>query len=189
MNEAWQAAALTAATLLAWLRLLALDGHLARAEPKTVRYHILHAAARADPRRPPASPEDPGQLALGRRHRDRLGPDHRPSARPLTSTTPSLRSRKEHLGPWTPATRPASRVRSSVDAPEPRGMRPELRPARPVPNGFQECPWFTARRRCYLRCRYSGMVCQQDHPAYIPRILRPVRALTSVSTSREASDW
>jgi Transposase DDE domain group 1 len=46
MNKAWQAAALTAATLLAWLRLLALDGDLARAEPKTLRYRILHAAAR-----------------------------------------------------------------------------------------------------------------------------------------------
>jgi len=46
MNKAWQAAALTAATLLAWLRLLALDGALARAEPKTLRYRILHAAAR-----------------------------------------------------------------------------------------------------------------------------------------------
>ena len=40
------AAALTAATLLAWLRLLGLDGHLAKAEPKTLRYRILHAAAR-----------------------------------------------------------------------------------------------------------------------------------------------
>jgi hypothetical protein len=46
MNKAWQAAALTAATLLAWLRLIALDGSLAKAEPKTVRYRILHAAAR-----------------------------------------------------------------------------------------------------------------------------------------------
>jgi hypothetical protein len=46
MNKAWQAAALTAATLLAWLKLLALDGHLARAEPKTLRYRILHAAGR-----------------------------------------------------------------------------------------------------------------------------------------------
>jgi hypothetical protein len=46
MNKAWQAAALTAATLLAWLRLLALDGPLARAEPKTLRYRILHAAGR-----------------------------------------------------------------------------------------------------------------------------------------------
>ena len=46
MNKAWFAAALIAATLLAWLRLLALDGSLARAEPKTLRYKILHAAAR-----------------------------------------------------------------------------------------------------------------------------------------------
>ena len=46
MNKAWQAAALTAATLLAWLRLLALDGALAKAEPKTLRYRTLHAAAR-----------------------------------------------------------------------------------------------------------------------------------------------
>jgi hypothetical protein len=46
MNKAWQAAALTAATLLAWLKLLALDGALARAEPKTLRYRLLHTAAR-----------------------------------------------------------------------------------------------------------------------------------------------
>ncbi len=46
MNKAWFSAALIAATLLAWLRLLALDGALARAEPKTLRYKILHAAAR-----------------------------------------------------------------------------------------------------------------------------------------------
>jgi hypothetical protein len=32
--------------LLAWLKLLALDGPLARAEPKTLRYRILDAAAR-----------------------------------------------------------------------------------------------------------------------------------------------
>ena len=38
MNKAWFHAALIAATLLAWLRLLALDGPLARAEPKTLRY-------------------------------------------------------------------------------------------------------------------------------------------------------
>jgi hypothetical protein len=46
MNKAWQAAALAAATLLAWLRLLALDGHLAHAGPKALRYRILHAARR-----------------------------------------------------------------------------------------------------------------------------------------------
>jgi hypothetical protein len=46
INNAWMTAALAAATLLAWLRLLALDGDLAKAEPKTLRYRILHTAAR-----------------------------------------------------------------------------------------------------------------------------------------------
>jgi Transposase DDE domain group 1 len=46
LNKAWFTTALIAATLLAWLRLLALDGDLARAEPKTLRYKILHTAAR-----------------------------------------------------------------------------------------------------------------------------------------------
>jgi len=45
-NEAWLSVAMTGAILLAWLKLLALDGDLARAEPKTLRYKILHAAAR-----------------------------------------------------------------------------------------------------------------------------------------------
>jgi len=46
INAAWLAASLIAATLLAWLRHLALDGDLAKAEPKTLRYRILHAAGR-----------------------------------------------------------------------------------------------------------------------------------------------
>jgi hypothetical protein len=46
INAAWLTAAMTAQILLAWLRLLALDGDLARAEPKTLRYRILHTAAR-----------------------------------------------------------------------------------------------------------------------------------------------
>jgi hypothetical protein len=46
INSAWLAASLIAATLLAWLKLLALDGNLAKAEPKTLRYRVLHAAAR-----------------------------------------------------------------------------------------------------------------------------------------------
>jgi Transposase DDE domain group 1 len=37
---------MTACILLAWLKLLALDGGLAKAEPKTLRYRVLHAAAR-----------------------------------------------------------------------------------------------------------------------------------------------
>jgi hypothetical protein len=46
LNKAWFAAALIAAALISWLRLIALDGDLARAEPKTLRYKVFHAAAR-----------------------------------------------------------------------------------------------------------------------------------------------
>lgn len=46
INTVWLTAAMTGAVLLAWLKLLALDGQLAKAEPKTLRYRILHAAAR-----------------------------------------------------------------------------------------------------------------------------------------------
>jgi hypothetical protein len=46
VNQAWLTAAMTAQILLAWLKLLALDGDLAKAEPATLRYRILHAAAR-----------------------------------------------------------------------------------------------------------------------------------------------
>ena len=46
INQAWLTAAMTAQILLAWLKLLALDGDLAKAEPKTLRYKVLHAAAR-----------------------------------------------------------------------------------------------------------------------------------------------
>ncbi|MGH3548471.1 MAG: transposase [Pseudonocardiaceae bacterium] len=35
-----------ACDLLAWLRLLALTGDLAKAEPKTLRFQLLHTAAR-----------------------------------------------------------------------------------------------------------------------------------------------
>jgi hypothetical protein len=46
LNRAWCIAAAIAADLLAWLRLLCLHGDLAKAEPKTLRYRLLHTAAR-----------------------------------------------------------------------------------------------------------------------------------------------
>ena len=46
INSAWLAAVLIAASLLSWLRLIALDGALARAEPKILRSRILHAAGK-----------------------------------------------------------------------------------------------------------------------------------------------
>jgi hypothetical protein len=38
VNAVWVTAVMTGQILLAWLKLLALDGDLARAEPKTMRY-------------------------------------------------------------------------------------------------------------------------------------------------------
>jgi Transposase DDE domain group 1 len=46
INAAWCLVAALACDLLAWLALLALDGDLAKAEPKTIRYRLLHTAAR-----------------------------------------------------------------------------------------------------------------------------------------------
>jgi hypothetical protein len=46
INRAWCLAATIATDLLCWLRLLCLNGPLAKAEPKTLRYRLLHTAAR-----------------------------------------------------------------------------------------------------------------------------------------------
>ncbi|MBS2966508.1 IS1380 family transposase [Actinocrinis puniceicyclus] len=46
INAAWLELALTGIDLLAWTQTLLLDGDLAKAEPKTLRYRLLHAAAR-----------------------------------------------------------------------------------------------------------------------------------------------
>jgi len=45
-NQAWVAATVVASCLLAWTQLVCLDGDLAVAEPKTLRYRLLHVAAR-----------------------------------------------------------------------------------------------------------------------------------------------
>jgi Transposase DDE domain group 1 len=46
MNSAWLGVSLIAAALLSWLRLIALDGDLAKAEPKTLRHRVLHTAGK-----------------------------------------------------------------------------------------------------------------------------------------------
>ncbi|HEX6969950.1 MAG TPA: IS1380 family transposase [Micromonosporaceae bacterium] len=46
INQAWLELALTGIDLLAWLRTLLLDGEHALAEPKKLRYRLLHVAAR-----------------------------------------------------------------------------------------------------------------------------------------------
>jgi hypothetical protein len=46
INRAWCVAATIACDLLCWLRLLCLEGSLAKAEPKTLCHRLLHTAAR-----------------------------------------------------------------------------------------------------------------------------------------------
>jgi hypothetical protein len=46
INQAWLELALTGIDLLAWTQMLLLDGDLAAAEPKKLRYRLLHVAAR-----------------------------------------------------------------------------------------------------------------------------------------------
>ena len=46
INQAWLTVVMLAVDLIAWTQHLLLDGHLAKAEPKTLRYRLLHVAAR-----------------------------------------------------------------------------------------------------------------------------------------------
>jgi hypothetical protein len=45
-NEVWLELVLIAQDLIAWAQTLVLDGELARAEPKRLRYRLLHVAGR-----------------------------------------------------------------------------------------------------------------------------------------------
>ena len=45
-NQAWLDLVMAGAGLLCWLRVVCLDGELSRAEPKTLRYRLLHVGAR-----------------------------------------------------------------------------------------------------------------------------------------------
>ena len=108
MNSAWLAVSLIAAALLSWLRLIALDGDLARAEPKTLRYRVLHAAGklvRGGRRRRLKIPASwPWAEAIA----TACTPDHRLAAGTLTSEKPNLRHRRSNpWGLWNP--RPPAR--------------------------------------------------------------------------------
>jgi hypothetical protein len=46
INQAWLTVVMLAVDLVAWIQRLLLDGELAKAEPKTLRYRLLHVAAR-----------------------------------------------------------------------------------------------------------------------------------------------
>jgi hypothetical protein len=105
INKAWPGAALMAAALLAWLRLIALDGTLARAEPKTLRYRVLHAGARLT---------RGGRRRILKRSRP-AGPGPRPSSLPGSASRPSQRP-ADQQGP-VPATRKGTKGAGGTPAP------------------------------------------------------------------------
>ena len=113
VNTAWCQAASIACDLLAWLRLLALDGDLATAEPKTLRYRILHAAGRIVKGQRRRLPEHPAIMALGTGHRRRVHPDPRP-APAMTRAVPPPATQE---GTARPAVEPAPTRRDSRAAP------------------------------------------------------------------------
>ena len=80
INTAWLTAVALAIDLLCWMRLLLLDGPLAKAQPTTLRYRLLHAAARLVRRSRYLILRIPRKLALGqgfrRRGQPRPGSSH-----------------------------------------------------------------------------------------------------------------
>src|SRR2546430_3709468 len=118
VNKAWCAAVCIAVDLIAWFRLYALTGALAKAEPKTLRYRLLHTPARlVHARRYPwlrLPPTWPLGNTIG--HRDRHHPPPA-DARHLTTIPPAPTSRttketthrrRDSRPPATPDTYPPS---------------------------------------------------------------------------------
>ena len=93
-NSAWRQFAALACTLNAWLRHLALDGDLAKAEPKGLRYRLLGAPARHIVHaRHRTLLIPPGwtwaaDLATGWERLQALHPSERPTPPPLPTDTP-----------------------------------------------------------------------------------------------------
>jgi hypothetical protein len=77
INAVWLELALTGIDLLAWTRMMLLNGELARAEPKALRYRLLHVPAR---------------LTRGQRRTFLRLPEHWPWARALARAFTALRA-------------------------------------------------------------------------------------------------
>jgi hypothetical protein len=91
INQAWCTAAALACDLIAWLQILALDGDLAAAEPKRLRYRMLHTAARLVRGQRRRWLRIPLHLALGRPDHHSVHPDRGHPRTRLTSSVPTRR--------------------------------------------------------------------------------------------------
>jgi Transposase DDE domain group 1 len=115
LNEVWLEIVTLAHDLIVWTQALLLDGELAKAEPKRMRYRLLHVAGRlASPAVAPSStstttgpgsPSSPPRSASSKRSKpppaDHHPPDpHHPAAPTATATTTAARNK--------PTSRPAA---------------------------------------------------------------------------------
>jgi hypothetical protein len=169
VNTAWLTAAMIACILLAWLKLLALDDDLAKAEPKTMRSRPARRGP-AGTRRPAAAPENPGNLALGRGNHRGLAAHRRAPRKHTDQHEPVPATRKGQPGARgtpghparqpghrnTPALKSGSRTRSR-DHPAP-AINPDERSGLvttmvPIPHqhaAFQEATGYFRQALCSL---------------------------------------
>jgi hypothetical protein len=122
INQAWLAVVMLAVDLIAWTQHLLLDGALAKAEPKTVRYRLLHVAAR----------QTRGQRRRWVRIQADLAPEPPSSPRCSTGSTPCPSppadpTPRAHRHSGAPAERQAAHSRT------PRTRKPLLRSRRRTP--------------------------------------------------------
>ena len=118
INQTWLQLVAIAADLTAWLRLLALSGDLATAEPKLLRFKMLHVPAR---------------LSRGGRRRQLRLPRHWPWADQILSGVPS-----DHDHPSThltrghhPSAQPRNHRRPAPGASAGYSQRPHLENGKP----------------------------------------------------------
>ena len=79
INQAWLAVVMLGVDMIAWTQHLLLPAHLAKAEPKALRYRLLHVAARLTRGQRRCWLRIQRDLALGQRPRRGLCPARDPS--------------------------------------------------------------------------------------------------------------
>jgi hypothetical protein len=124
LNQVWLEIVLLAHDPIVWTQALLLDGELAKAEPKPLRYRLLHVAA---PTRIPPTPRQAApaaRLALGHRARRRLPQAQRTPSR--NRLTPPGRQPAPSSSPRATAT-----IAAALKPPVSRPAVPRNRPSTP----------------------------------------------------------
>jgi hypothetical protein len=127
LNRAWCLAVAMACDLLAWLRLLCLTGELANAESETLRYRLLHTAARIIRTQYP----HPRDLALGHRTARRPARRAHPCLNQPDRGAPHQTDPRNPPGPWT---RRTSTTAGKPTTPPPQTQEVKITMDGPIPD-------------------------------------------------------